>query len=119
MAYNVPIAIQSYSWDSKTSEYSMEMQSNFVDQVKIIAQANDTILVTCRSGGRSAMAVNKLAEAGFLYVFNITDGFEGDMVKDKSSLYYEKRMVNGWKNSGLPWTYELVNDQIILPVKED
>jgi hypothetical protein len=63
------------------------------------------------------MAVNKLAEAGYLYVFNITDGFEGDMVKDETSLYFEKRMQNGWKNCGAPWTYELNPDLMVLPKK--
>lgn len=119
MAYNVPIAIQSYTWNAKTNEFDMKMQSDFVTQVQTIAQPTDTILVTCRSGSRSAMAVNQLAAAGYLYVFNITDGFEGDMVKDEASLYYEKRMVNGWKNSGVPWTYELVSEQVILPIVEE
>jgi rhodanese-related sulfurtransferase len=115
MAYNVPLAMQTYNWDPKTNEYAMKPVSDFVDQVKKIAKPTDVILVTCRSGGRSAMAVNQLAAAGFKNVYNITDGFEGDMVKDQSSLYYEKRMQNGWKNSNLPWTYELNQDQIITP----
>ena len=117
MAYNVPLAQQSYNWNPKTNEYDMKMVSNFVDLVKQIAQPTDTILVTCRSGGRSAMAVNKLAAAGYKHVYNITDGFEGDIVKDQSSLYYGKRMQNGWKNSGLPWIYELNQDLMILPKK--
>jgi hypothetical protein len=36
----------------------------------------------CRFGGRSAVAVNLLAEADFTHVYNITDGMEGDMVDD-------------------------------------
>jgi len=115
MAYNVPIAEQSYEWDPITNEFKMKQVSSFVEQVKNIALPTDTILVTCRSGGRSAMAVNQLAAAGYLYVYNISDGFEGDMVKDSTSLYYKKRIVNGWKNSGLPWTYELSKDLIVLP----
>ena len=66
----------------------------------------DTLLVTCRSGGRSALAVNGLAKAGFTNAYNITDGFEGDKVAEEGSLYLGKRMKNGWKNSGLPWTYD-------------
>jgi hypothetical protein len=27
-------------------------------------------------------------------------------------------MVNGWKNSGLPWTYELQPERVILPKTE-
>jgi rhodanese-related sulfurtransferase len=61
----------------------------------------------CRSGGRSAKAVDVLAKAGFLNVFNIIDGMEGDNVEDPGSEYNRKRMKNGWKNSGLPWTYDV------------
>jgi rhodanese-related sulfurtransferase len=61
----------------------------------------------CRSGGRSALAVNQLAKAGFVNVYNIIDGMEGDNVDDPGSVYHRKRMRNGWKNSGLPWTYDL------------
>lgn len=117
IAFNVPLALQTYNWNPKTNEYDMQPVADFVAQVKKVAQPTDTILVTCRSGGRSAMAVNQLAKAGYKYVYNITDGFEGDMVKDKNSLYYEKRMMNGWKNCGAPWTYELNPDLIVLPKK--
>ncbi len=60
----------------------------------------------CRSGGRSALAVNALAEAGFEHVYNIIDGMEGDKVDEPGSVYLGKRMKNGWKNSGSPWTYD-------------
>jgi hypothetical protein len=39
--------------------------------------------------------------SGFADVFNIEKGFEGD----KSPEGY--RTVNGWKNSGLPYTYRV------------
>ena len=53
-----------------------------MNKIKEVFQPADVILVTCRSGGRSAKAVNQLAEAGFKNVYNITDGFEGDKVED-------------------------------------
>jgi len=28
------------------------------------------------------------------------------------------RMKNGWKNSGLPWTYEIDRDRMALPKRE-
>jgi rhodanese-related sulfurtransferase len=64
----------------------------------------------CATGGRAAMAVNLLAEAGFKQVYNIINGFEGDRVNDPSSVYHGKHMRNGWKNNGLPWTYEFDPD---------
>ena len=37
----------------------------------------------------------------------LVDGVEGDKVSDPDSVFVGKRMKNGWKNSGLPWTYDL------------
>lgn len=79
----------------------MPSNGNFVAEVEKRYKKTDTILVMCRSGGRSAAAVNKLAAAGYANVYNIVDGFEGDA--DERGL----RTINGWKNSGAPWTYKL------------
>ncbi|MCI0469771.1 MAG: sulfurtransferase, partial [Nitrospirae bacterium] len=77
----------------------------------------DTILVMCRSGHRSAAAVNRLTKAGFMNVYSIVDGFEGDKVKDGESYFNGKRMKNGWKNSGALWTYDLEPRLIYTPEK--
>ena len=82
-----------------------------------VAKPDDTLMVMCRSGGRGAMAVNMLAKAGFKNVYNITDGMEGDTVKDPESVFRGQRLVNGWKNSGLPWTYEIDPARLLLPAK--
>ncbi len=37
----------------------------------------------------------------------IVDGFEGDALKLPESYNNGRRLVNGWKNSGAPWTYRL------------
>ena len=73
----------------------------------------------CRSGGRGAMAVNALADAGFTNAYNIVDGMEGDMVDDPDNVYFGKRMKNGWKNSGLPWTYDVNPEQMRLPNQQN
>jgi len=107
MAWNVPFAAQSYQWDAEKKRFPMRPLPDFVARVQKVAEPGDTLLVMCRSGGRSAMAVNRLAEAGFKNVYNIVDGMEGDSVKDPDSLFHGQRLVNGWKNSGLPWTYQV------------
>jgi rhodanese-related sulfurtransferase len=84
---------------------SGELNPDFVAEVKQVCQPDDVILVMCSSGGRAAMAVNVLAQAGFTRVYNIIHGFEGDKVGDPGSAYYGKPMRNGWKNAGLPWGY--------------
>jgi len=107
MARNIPVRVLNQELTAKKRRPVMEMNSAFVSQVRRDYKATDTILIMCRSGGRSALAVNLLAEAGFRKVYNIIDGFEGDAVKDPQSYYNGKRVKNGWKNSGAPWTYRL------------
>jgi len=117
MAWNIPIATQSYQWDAEKQQMPMSLLADFVARVQNIAGPEDTLLVTCRSGGRSAMAVNLLAKAGFKNVYNITDGVEGDSVKDPNSVFDGQRRVNGWKNSALPWTYRIDPDRMVLPAE--
>ena len=114
MAVNVPLAFPSYKWDANKGNYSVVINTDFITQVKERFNLDDTILVMCRSGGRSAMAVNALAKAGFKNVHNIIDGFEGDKVEDPESIYHGQRMRNGWKNSA-PWTYKLDPTLVWLP----
>ena len=69
--------------------------------------------------GKKRLAVNQLAAAGFKNVYNITDGFEGDTVSDPESIYNGQRMKNGWKNSGVPWTYKINPELMKIPNKKD
>ena len=115
MAYAIPAFFQTHRWDSEREMFAMEPNPEFVAQVRKWAGVGDTILVTCRSGERGAMAVDLLAEAGFTKVYNIVDGMEGGVVKDPDSVFNGRRMKNGWQNSGLPWTYEIDLEQIWIP----
>ena len=105
VAVNIPLATVADVVDPATGSLRWVPNPQFVEQVSDWADKGDLILVTCRSGGRSAMAVNALAGAGFTNAYNIIDGFEGDKVDDPTSPDHGKRRCNGWKNSGLPWTY--------------
>jgi rhodanese-related sulfurtransferase len=113
MAWNIPFAFVTYQRKDGKTEYGQKMNSDFVAEVKTIAGPTDTLLLFCRSGDRSAMAVNNLAVAGFKNVYTIIDGFEGDKVTDPESVFYGKRMRNGWKNSA-PWVYDIDPEKIIL-----
>jgi len=115
MARNVPVAEQTFEWDAAKKQFPMRPLPDFVARVNKIASPQDTLLVMCRSGGRSAIAVNLLASAGFKHVYNITDGFEGDTLKDPGSVFDGQHMVNGWRNSGLPWTYAVDPARMVLP----
>lgn len=106
MARNIPIGFMKFQWNADKNEPAFEPNSDFISSVTSLCSAADMLLMICRSGGRSAQAVNALAEAGFKNVYNIIDGTEEGLVNDPESAYHGKRMKNGWKNSGLPWTYE-------------
>jgi rhodanese-related sulfurtransferase len=108
MAVNIPIKFQELGLNDQ-NKVVMPENKNFVADVQKKYSKTDTILIMCRSGSRSALAVNKLAEAGFTKVYNIIDGFEGDHDKEG------KRTVNGWKNSGNPWTYKYKASMMYIP----
>jgi rhodanese-related sulfurtransferase len=114
MAANIPLAFPTYNWDANKGNYSIAINTDFIAHAKKRFNLDDTILTMCRSGGRSAMAVNSLAKAGCTKVHNIIDGFEGDKVDDPESIYHGMRMRNGWKNS-VPWTYKLDPSLVWLP----
>ncbi len=109
MAVNIPIELYMGEIDPKTTKPVMPLNANFVAEVKKRFKETDTIMVMCRSGSRSAKAVNMLADAGFKNVYTITDGFEGD--KSKTG----KRTVDGWKNADATWTYKLDPKLVYLP----
>ncbi|MBM4284085.1 MAG: sulfurtransferase [Deltaproteobacteria bacterium] len=115
MAVNIPSQFMTYRWNPEKKDYVMKDNAKFVEQVKKVFKPTDTVLIMCRSGHRSAASVERLAKAGFKNLYNIHDGFEGDKVRDKNDPNYGKRMKNGWRYTGLPWTYDLDPNLMYLP----
>jgi len=115
MARNIPLLFVKHAWNTETNQFVVEPNPDFIIEVKRLFSPKDTLLVMCRSGDRSAMAVNALAKAGFVNVYNIIDGMEGDTVDDSKSKHHGKRMKNGWKNCGSPWTYDVKTEMTCLP----
>jgi len=116
MALNMPGNCFSFKWDAEKKDFVLPESPNCVTLVKKRVKPTDILLVMCRSGHRSAKCIERLAKAGFTKVYNIHDGFEGDKVQDKNDPDYGKRTKNGWRNFGLPWTYDLAANLIYLPV---
>jgi rhodanese-related sulfurtransferase len=116
MAVNIPLAFVSYAFDPASKSYAMTPNPDFVALAKARYAATDTILVMCRSGQRSGPAVNKLAEAGYAKVYNVVDGFEGDAVTDTDSPDFGRRVKDGWKVAGLPWSYAL--DPVLVYIRK-
>jgi len=59
MAWNIPLAFVTYQRKEGKTQNGMKINKDFVAEVQRLAGPNDTLLVTCRSGGRGAMAVNQ------------------------------------------------------------
>lgn len=112
MALNIPVKFFNAKFDAAKKTYGMDVNKDFVAQVSKRLGKNDTILVMCRNGQRTPVAVNLLAKDGFTNVYSVMDSFEGDMVSDPESVFNGKFMKNGWKNYGLPWTYSLNPDLV-------
>ncbi|MCM8565257.1 rhodanese-like domain-containing protein [Thauera linaloolentis] len=70
----------------------------FVRDLEHKAGKDATVLLLCRSGKRSALAAEAAAKAGFKHVFNILEGFEGDLDEQQ-----RRGAFNGWRRAGLPW----------------
>lgn len=115
MAWKVPILFQTYAWDAGEEKYPVRILPDFVARVSEIATPDSTIMAMCRSGGRSAAAVNMLAKAGYKNVYNVFDGMEGDAHKDSGSAVANEYPRSGWKNSGCPWTKKLTPERMLLP----
>jgi rhodanese-related sulfurtransferase len=115
MAWKIPVAVQVYKWDAEKKQFSMKPLLDFVSRVQTIAKPDDTLMVMCRSGGRSAIAANFLAKAGFKHVYNIIDGMEGDANGDSESVAQAQPLKDGWKHSGCPWTKKLTPERMVLP----
>ena len=80
---------------------SLSRNPRFARELEAKAGKGDAILLLCRSGKRSAAAAEAAAKAGFTNVFNILEGFEGDLDEQQ-----RRGAFNGWRHSGLPWVQD-------------
>jgi rhodanese-related sulfurtransferase len=71
------------------------------------------VILMCRSGGsRGAPSAAALEGLGLEQVYVVVDGFEGSTASGNPN--GPRRTVDGWKNSGLPWSYALDHQKIHL-----
>ena len=62
---------------------------------------DEPVLLLCRSGKRSALAAEAAAKAGLTQVFNVLEGFEGELDADQ-----RRGTADGWRFRGLPWVQD-------------
>jgi rhodanese-related sulfurtransferase len=87
------------AWATGTS---LTRNPRFVRELEAKVGGKDAVvLLLCRSGNRSAQAAEAAAKAGFTQVFNVLEGFEGDLDDAK-----RRGGSNGWRFHGLPWVQD-------------
>lgn len=64
----------------------------------ISEQPSAPVLLICRSGKRSLEAGEKLVDAGFTDVYNVLEGFEGELDEN-----HHRSSTGGWRFHSLPW----------------
>jgi len=74
----------------------------FVRELESKLGGKETVaLLLCRSGNRSALAAEAAAKAGLSCIFNIIEGFEGELNE-----HQQRGHADGWRYHGLPWVQD-------------
>ncbi len=87
-------------------EPDWDINPNFVTEIRKLVLGgvcgenvqHPNIILICRSGNRSLEAGQLLIDSGLNHVFNIDEGFEGEL-DDK----HQRSTQGGWRYHKLPW----------------
>jgi rhodanese-related sulfurtransferase len=80
---------------------SMLRNPRFLREVEAKAPRHSVVLLLCRSAKRSAAAAEAMTAAGWAQVYNVLEGFEGDL--DEAQ---HRGVEGGWRHRGLPWVQD-------------
>jgi rhodanese-related sulfurtransferase len=83
------------AWATGTS---FNRNPRFLKELDSKVGKDQIILLLCRSGKRSALAATAAFSAGFAQVYNVLEGFEGDLNEQQ-----QRNQSNGWRIHQLPW----------------
>jgi len=83
------------------SGLDLEPNPRFVQDLEAKVDKDQVVLFLCRSGIRSAYAARAALAAGYARVFNVLEGFEGEVDDEQ-----QRGRVDGWRFRGLPWVQE-------------
>lgn len=86
------------AWASGTA---MTRNPRFVRELEAKTGKDATVLLLCRSGKRSDLAAEAAARAGFTRVFNVLEGFEGEIDEQR-----HRGGLGGWRSRALPWVQD-------------
>lgn len=81
---------------------SLSRNPRFVRELEAKVGGRDAVvLLLCRSGNRSALAAEAATRAGLTQVFNVIEGFEGELDD-----HQRRGNTGGWRYHDLPWTQQ-------------
>jgi rhodanese-related sulfurtransferase len=86
------------AWATGTS---LTRNPRFTRELEAKVGKDEVVLLLCRSGKRSALAAEAAAKAGFQHVFNVLEGFEGEL-----DAAQRRGTADGWRFRGLPWVQD-------------
>lgn len=86
------------AWATGTS---LTRNPRFVRELEAKTGKEAVVLLLCRSGKRSALAAEVATKAGLTNVFNVLEGFEGE-IDDRR----HRGTGDGWRWRGLPWVQD-------------
>lgn len=86
------------AWATGTS---LTKNPRFLRELEAKVGKQQVVLLLCRSGKRSALAAEAATRAGFGSVFNVLEGFEGDLDQRQ-----QRGSLGGWRFHGLPWVQD-------------
>ena len=79
-------------------DFAARVRAALKDHLGVQEPESLSLLLICRSGRRSQTAGELLLKDGFTEVYNISDGFEGDLDGRK-----HRSAISGWRYHNLPW----------------
>jgi len=80
---------------------SLSRNPRFLRELEARTGKDRVILLLCRSGKRSLDAAEAATKGGFGHVYNVREGFEGDLDE-----LQRRGSFNGWRHAGLPWVQD-------------
>lgn len=80
---------------------SLTRNPRFVRELESKIDSGFPTLLLCRSGKRSVLAAEAATKAGLELVFNVLEGFEGEI-----DAHGQRGHSDGWRFHGLPWVQD-------------
>jgi len=130
-AYSIPFPhVYNRQKSAAKGDYIAQAPEDFVAAVNAMDLPKDTLIITmCRTGFRSVLAGNLLADAGYTNVRNMWEGFKGKTKLDESGVEADLNGdgivdgsnpysgdLDGWANyQELPVSMKLKNNRLYAP----